>query len=121
MTVDGKEYKNVGVHFRGMSSYMTVQAGHKRSFNVSVDMGDSEQRVQGYKTLNLLNSHTDPSFMHTVLFFDAARKYLAAPKANWVRVVVNGESWGVYVNASSSTKSSSKRISTRAKARPVGK
>ena len=42
---------------------------------------------------------TDPSFMHTVLFFDAARKYIAAPKANWVRVVVNGESWGVYVNA----------------------
>ena len=31
-----------------------VQAGHKRSFNVSVDMGDSKQRVQGYKTLNLL-------------------------------------------------------------------
>lgn len=99
MTVDGKEYKNVGVHFRGASSYGMVPAGSKRSFNVSIDMADSKQRVQNYKTLNLLNSHTDPSFMHTVLYFDAARKYLAAPKANWVRVVVNGESWGLYVNA----------------------
>jgi spore coat protein CotH len=99
MTVDGKEYKNVGLHFRGMSSYGGVPAGSKRSFNVSVDMADSKQRLQGYKTLNLLNSHEDPTFMHTVLYFDAARKYLAAPKANWVRVVVNGESWGLYVNA----------------------
>lgn len=99
MTVDGKEYKNVGVAFRGMSSYGMVPAGSKRSFNVSVDMGDSKQRLGGYKTLNLLNSHEDPTFMHTVLYFDAARKYLAAPKANWVRVVVNGESWGIYVNA----------------------
>ena len=27
LTVDGKKYPNVGVHFRGMSSYMGVPAG----------------------------------------------------------------------------------------------
>ena len=32
------------------------------------------------------------------LFCDVAREYLPAPKANFVRVVVNGESWGLYVN-----------------------
>ena len=31
LTVDGKTYPGVGIHFRGMSSYMMVQAGHKRS------------------------------------------------------------------------------------------
>lgn len=98
LTVDGKKYPNVGVHFRGMSSFMTVGAGHKRSMNISLDYVDSKQRLYGYKTLNLLNSHEDPSFMHTLLYLDAARKYIPAPKANFVKLAINGESWGVYVN-----------------------
>ena len=53
--VDGKTYKNVGVHFRGMSSYMMVPAGSKRSLNLSFDFVDGKQRLDGYSTLNLLN------------------------------------------------------------------
>ena len=99
LTVDGKTYPGVGVHFRGLSSYMGVREGHKRSLNLSLDHVDPEQRLDGYKTLNLLNSHEDPTFLHTVLYFDIARHYIPAPKANFVRVVINGESWGLYVNA----------------------
>jgi hypothetical protein len=33
-----------------------------------------------------------------VLYLDIAREYIPAPKANFVRVVVNGELWGLYVN-----------------------
>jgi hypothetical protein len=99
LTVDGKKYTGVGVHFRGMSSYGMVRAGHKRSLNISLDDVNPDQRLEGYKTLNLLNSHEDPTFLHTVLYFDIARNYIAAPKANFVRLVINGESWGVYVNA----------------------
>lgn len=98
LTVDGKTYPNVGVHFRGMSSYMMVPAGRKRSMNVALDFADKKQRLLGYKTLNLLNSHDDPSMMSTVLYSHVARKHIPAPKANFVRVVINGESWGVYVN-----------------------
>ncbi len=99
MTVDGKKYTGVGARFRGMSSYMMVRAGHKRSLNLSIDHQNKQQRLYGYKTLNLLNSHEDPTFLHTVLYFEVARRYMAAPRANFVRVVVNGESWGLYVNA----------------------
>ena len=70
----------------------------KRSLNVTVDLVDKSQNLLGYKTLNLLNSHTDPSFMRTVLYNHIARHYLPAPEANLVRVVINGESWGVYIN-----------------------
>lgn len=98
LTVDGKKYPNVGVHFRGMSSYMGVQAGSKRSLNVSLDMADSKQQLHGYRTLNLLNSHDDPAMMSTVLYSHIARQYVPCPKANFVKVVINGESWGVYVN-----------------------
>ncbi|MFO1003678.1 MAG: CotH kinase family protein [Planctomycetaceae bacterium] len=99
LIVDGKELPGVGVHFRGMSSFGAVSAGHKRSLNLSIDFTDEDQKVGGYKTLNLLNSHEDPSFLHTVLYFDIARNYIAAPQANFVRVVINGENWGLYVSA----------------------
>src|SRR5262245_8672428 len=99
LTVDGKGYSNVGVHFRGMSSYGGVPAGYKRSMNLSLDFADAKQRLYGYKTLNLLNSHEDASMMSTVLYSHISRKYIPAPKANFVKVVINGESWGVYVNA----------------------
>jgi Ca2+-binding EF-hand superfamily protein len=99
LTVDGRTYRGVGLHFRGLSSYMGVREGHKRSLNLSLDFVHPSQRLEGYKTLNLLNAHEDPSFLHTVLFFHIARNYIPAPRANFVRVVVNGESWGLYVNA----------------------
>lgn len=98
VTVDGKKYANVGVHFRGMSSYMGVGAGSKRSLNLSFDMADEKQRLLGYKTLNLLNAHEDPSLMSTVLYSDIANRHIPTPKANFVKVVINGESWGVYVS-----------------------
>ncbi|AMV37955.1 CotH kinase family protein [Planctomyces sp. SH-PL62] len=98
LRVDGREMKGVGVHFRGQSSYFTVSEGRKRSLNVSLDFTDADQKFDGYKTLNLLNSHEDPSFLHTILYSEIARRSIPAPKANFVRVVINGENWGVYVN-----------------------
>lgn len=98
VTVDGKVYPDVGVHFRGMSSFMGVREGHKRSLNLSFDFVNKEQRLYGYRTLNLLNSHQDPTFLRSVLYLQAAREYLPAPKANFLRVVINGESWGIYPN-----------------------
>lgn len=99
LIVDGVEYPLVGVHFRGMSSYMMVPAGRKRSLNVSLDLANGDQRLDGYKTLNLLNCHEDESMMGTVLYSHIARQYLPAPKANFLRVVINGENWGIYANA----------------------
>lgn len=99
LTVDGQKYPNVGVHFRGASSFFTVGEGYKRSLNLSLDYVDPEQRLYGYKTINLLNSHDDPTFMHTVLYSHIAQKYLPVPKANFAKVAINGENWGIYTNA----------------------
>ena len=99
VTVDGKRYSNVGVHFRGMSSFRSLSAGHKRSLNLSFDFVDSKQRLYGYKTLNLLNCMGDPSMMSTVLYAHLASPYIPVPRANFVKVVINGRSWGIYANA----------------------
>ncbi len=98
LIVDGEVYQSVGVRFRGSSSYFTVW-NEKKSFNIAVDYGDDRQRLYGYKTLNLLNGHSDPSFLREILYSRIARNYLPAPKANFVKLVINGESWGVYINS----------------------
>ena len=98
--VDGKTYKDVGVHFRGASSYMMVPEGSKRSLNLSFDFVDEKQQLDGYRTLNLLNAERRSDVRaRGPLLRDRASSYIPAPKANYVRVVINGESWGVYVNA----------------------
>jgi hypothetical protein len=99
LTVDGKTYLDVGVHFRGASSFFMVAEGRKHSFNLSLDFAHENQQIGGYRTLDLLNSHEDPSFLRTVLYYHVAREYVPAPKANFARVVINGESWGVYVSS----------------------
>jgi hypothetical protein len=110
LTVDGKIYNEVGVHFRGASSFFTVGEGRKRSLNLSMDFGNDNQRLYGYRTLNLLNSHVDPTYLRSVLYYQAARDYMPAPKANYVRVVINGESWGIYVNAQQVNKDFTKEV-----------
>jgi len=98
MTVDGKKYPDVGIRFRGMSSFGMVPETLKHSINVSMDFVNGSQTLGGYKTLNLLNSHEDATFLRSMLAYEISRQYLPAPKANYVRVAINGESWGVYIN-----------------------
>lgn len=99
VVVDGQTYRDVGVRFRGASSYMMVRAGSKRSLNLSIDDVHADQNLVGFRTLNLLNSHEDASFLRPVLYSAIAQNYLPTPRVNFVRVVINGENWGIYANA----------------------
>ncbi|MBN2588320.1 MAG: CotH kinase family protein [Sedimentisphaerales bacterium] len=98
MIVDGKEYKNVGVRFRGNTSYQMVGTGGKRPLNLSVDYIKNKQELYSYRTLNLMNCNTDPTFMRQVLYHYIAGQYIHALKANYIRLVINDENWGIYVN-----------------------
>ena len=96
--VDGKTYEEVGVHFRGNSSYRSVPEPLKHSLNLSFDFAHPHQEISGYRTLNLLNSNNDATFVRTMLYSEIARHYLPIALTNYMRVVINGESWGVYIN-----------------------
>src|SRR5687767_4952455 len=74
LMVDGKTYPDVGVHFRGQSSFMMVPEGRKRSLNISLNFLHDGQRLGGYRTLNLLNSNGDPTFLRAVLYQLVARQ-----------------------------------------------
>src|SRR5690606_845601 len=98
LVVDGVTYRDVGAGFRGNNSFHMVPDGLKRSFSLNLDTWNDAQRLLGHASLNLLNANQDATFLRSVLYLDVARRYIPAPRANFVRVVVNGESWGIYVN-----------------------
>ena len=98
VTVDQKTYDKVGIRFRGNSSFFSLGDGQKRSLNLTFDWADKKQNLYGYRTLNLLNSHSDASFLRLVLYSRIAQEYIPVPKANYVHVVINGRSWGIYIN-----------------------
>lgn len=98
LVVDGKTYKDVGTHFRGASSFFGVAPGFKKSLNLSMDFVHKDQALHGYKTLNLNNANGDASLMRAVLYEHIASKYIPTPSANFARVVINGEYWGVFTN-----------------------
>lgn len=98
LTVDGEVYPGVGVRFKGMTSYQMTGNSRKKSFNISLDFQDPDQRLMGYKTLNLNNAASDPTFLREALYFDAARRYVPCPRVSFVRLFINGESWGLYVH-----------------------
>jgi hypothetical protein len=98
LEVDGQTFRHVGVRFRGNTSYMMAGSGRKRPLNLTLDSVHPRQEFEGYRTLNLLNAHGDPTLMRSVLFYEIARQYIPAPKANFVRLVINGECWGIYAN-----------------------
>jgi hypothetical protein len=97
LRVDGKTYRDIGVSFRGNNSFTNVPAGLKRPFSLTIDF-TRKQNLLGHTSLNLLNANQDPTFLRSTIFLDIAREYIPAPRSNFVRVVINGESWGVYVN-----------------------
>ncbi|MBK8625320.1 MAG: CotH kinase family protein [Saprospiraceae bacterium] len=87
---------SVGIRFKGQTSYF-MNNTQKKSFNLSID-AYKDQKIGGYKTLNLNNAWQDPSFMREVLYYQLIRKHTPAAKANFVRLYINDQDWGIYLN-----------------------
>ncbi|RMG82236.1 MAG: hypothetical protein D6714_11660 [Bacteroidetes bacterium] len=104
VTVDGKRFEQVGVRYKGNSSYFNVQnAGSKKlPFNLKADFVRKDQTFPGgYKTIKLSNVFRDPSFVREALSYEIARKYMPAPQCNFAKVWVNNEYLGLYNNTES--------------------
>lgn len=93
----GKELDSVGVRFKGQTSYFANNS-QKKSFNISIDAFRDDQRLDGYKTLNLNNAFQDATFMREVLYYHLIRPHTPAAKANFVKLYLNDEFWGIYLN-----------------------
>lgn len=97
LTYNGKTYPNVGVRFRGNTSYQRVTT-QKKSFSITLDYQDSTQDVNGYETLHLNNAFEDHSQMREVLYLGFNRRHIPAAKGNFINLYINNENWGLYSN-----------------------
>ena len=101
MVIDGRTYNDVGVRFKGNSSFKNVKKGgsKKLPFNIEVDYKNKEQSIPGgYEKIKLSNVFRDPSYVRELLSYEIARKYTYAPKCNFAKLYVNDEYLGLYNN-----------------------
>jgi CotH kinase protein/Lamin Tail Domain/Secretion system C-terminal sorting domain len=98
MVFEGDTFPNVGVHFKGNTSYNTTINSDKKSFGINMDYLNPDQDVMGYETLNLNNAADDASFMREILYERSISRHIPSAKTNYVRLFLNGQSWGIYPN-----------------------
>ncbi|MDP6424743.1 MAG: CotH kinase family protein, partial [Planctomycetota bacterium] len=99
MVVDNVTYKDVGVRFRGNTSYSyNVGRSEKLPFNIRTDAFVSGQKLYGYDNLNLINAHRDATFIREPVSYLMMRRHFPAMKSNWVKLWLNNVYWGIYVN-----------------------
>ena len=106
MKIDGVQYDSVGIRFKGNSSYASVNnsGSMKLPFNIKINHVKKKQNYKGIYTLKLSNVYRDPSFLREVMSYEIARKYMPAPKANFVKLYINDEYFGFYNNTESTDK-----------------
>jgi CotH kinase protein len=97
--IDGIEYQNVGVNYRGGASQ---SMGSKRNaFRIKLNHIDKKQNHQGHTQLYLSNTLRDPSMVREVLASEILRKYMPAPRAGYANLSVNGTNTGLFVHLES--------------------
>jgi len=94
--VNGIQYNEVGVRYKGNSSYNANQV--KNPLNIKLDYIIDDQEHEGYGTLKLANVSKDPSFIREALSYEIAREYMPACLANFSKVYINGSYLGLYTS-----------------------
>ncbi len=92
--IDGTLLEDVGVRFKGYSSYSTGRI--KNPFNIDLNAVRAGQDYQGFNKLKLSNVFQDPSFLREVLTYEIARDYMPASRAAYANVWVNDTLQGLY-------------------------
>lgn len=95
---DGIELDQVGVRFKGNSSFSGTSV--KKSIKIDFDEYDEdndELAFLGLKKLNLNNSTNDPTMLREKLFYDYASNFVeGVSRAVHTKVYINGEYYGLY-------------------------
>ncbi|MEQ9263924.1 MAG: CotH kinase family protein [Balneolaceae bacterium] len=87
--------RNIGFRLRGNTS----RSSQKKSFKVSFNTFESGRKYYGLEKMNLNGEHNDPSIIRSKISWDIFGEIgLPAPRANHVRLYINDEFYGLYIN-----------------------
>ena len=96
--INGERFDSVGIRYKGFSSVSIDRV--KNPFNIKLDYVKN-QSYDGFDKIKLSNVIQDPSFIREVLSYEIARNYMPASRANFSKVFINDQYWGLYVNVES--------------------
>ena len=99
--VNGTLFNNVGVKYKGNSSYNI--ASIKNPLHIELDAYQN-QSYNGIVDIKLGNNYQDPSMIREVLSYQILGNYMDCPKSNFAKVYINGAYYGVYSNTESINK-----------------
>lgn len=102
--VNGTRFDSVGIRYKGNSSYFRTRKEtiKKLPLNVKLDFKIKSQSLKdGQGTIKLSNAFLDPSFLRDPLAFEVIRRYMPAPLCNFIKVYVNDQFYGLYINTES--------------------
>ncbi len=93
--IDEDTLTNVGVRFKGNSSYS--HPNDKKSLRLSFDEFDGSLRWDGLKGVHLNNCYGDPTFMREKIHLDFCKDAgIVAPRANFSKISLNDTAFAFY-------------------------
>ena len=102
---------SVGVRYKGNSTFCMPNDNGvpKVPYNLDMNYWISGQKLFGYKKLKLANAWMDATFQKEYIASKIYRKYLPSPEVNLMKLNVQGNYLGLYVNTESINKQFAKK------------
>ena len=103
---NGVTIDSVGIRYKGNSTYSLARDANnpKLPLNIDIDTYDESATLFGYKKLKLANAYLDPTFCREVTAYDIYQKYLPSSEANYIKVYIDSQYLGLYINTESVNK-----------------
>ncbi len=101
LTIDGQKFDNVGVRYKGNSSYYGSRKKGLQKLPLNIKLAKKQSIDGKYETFKLSNVNRDPSFVREMLSYEIVGTYMPTPQCNFAKVYVNDTYLGVYNNVES--------------------
>ncbi len=106
ITMNGTTYDSCGIRYKGNSTFCLPNDDSipKVPYNIDMNYWKSGQKLSGFKKVKLANAWTDATFVREFTAAKTYRKYLPTPEVNLMKLNVQGNYLGLYVNTESINK-----------------
>ena len=106
LTLNGTIYDSVGVRYKGNSTFCLPNdnLNSKVPYNIDMNYFIDGQQLLDYNKMKLANAWMDPTFVKQIVSSNIYRRYLPTGESNLVKLNVQGNYVGLYVNDESINK-----------------
>ncbi|MBT3612516.1 MAG: hypothetical protein HN522_06230, partial [Flavobacteriales bacterium] len=106
LTLNGTTYDSVGVRYKGNSTFCLPNdnSNPKVPYNIDMNHFVDGQQLLYYNKIKLANAWMDPTFVKQIVSSNIYRRYLPTGESNLVKLNVQGNYVGLYVNDESINK-----------------